>query len=78
MEVLGKSFVDLSFILIFFFFFFSFFLFCYCSFSLTNVVLLIAGSDRWLIVPRRHLLATPSLRLRFIFSSSSSYLLFLS
>lgn len=76
MEVLGKSFVDLSFILIFFFFF-SFFLFCYCSFSLTNVVLLIAGSDRWLIVPRRHLLATPSLRLRFIFSSSS-YLLFLS
>lgn len=60
MEMLGKSFVDLSFILIFFFF--SFFLFCYCSFSLVVV-----GSDRWLIVPRRQLLATPSLRLRFIF-----------
>lgn len=43
-------------------FFFSFFLFCYCSFSLVVV-----GSDRWLIVPRRQLLATPSLRLRFIF-----------
>lgn len=66
MEVLGKK-LRRSVIHFNFFFLFSCFLFCYCSFFSLVLLLLIAGSDRWLIVPRRHLLATPSLRLRFIF-----------